>query len=122
MAMDEAPSLSINDSLRECLGIDYCEVGGWIAKQLNFPEALQVAMEHHLNEDYQEGEWEVSALICSAVNIVSALDKQEEEILACSRLESLGLDSSVQNIIFQQISRNVEKHRKLAKTLFDGVS
>lgn len=117
---DEFPSLSFSDSLRQCTGTDYCEIGGQLAKHLKFPEVLAVAMQYHLSADYQESSWEMALLIGEAAKMASALHRQAEEISPNTRLEKLGIDSATQKLIFQQLSKNFEKTHQLAKTLFEG--
>ncbi|MCK4840580.1 MAG: HDOD domain-containing protein [Methylococcales bacterium] len=118
MIIDEPYSLSVSDSLKQCTGTDYCEVGGWIAKQLGFPEVLVTPIEYHLNPDYQESSWEIALLIGSAARMVSALHKQADEISTDSRLELLGLNPATQKLIYQKLSMNFEKNLELAKILF----
>jgi HD-like signal output (HDOD) protein len=121
MMADESSSLTFRDSLRQCIGTDYCEIGGKLAKQLKLPEVLSVAMEHHLNPDYQESSWEMALLTGEAAKMASALlHKQTEVIPSNSRLEKLGIDSATQKLIFQQLSKNFDKTHQLAKTLFEG--
>ncbi len=73
------PSLTINESLLQYTGTNYCEVGGWLSNQLGFPEVLSVAITHHLDSDYQDSFWEIALLVGSAAAMVDALHKQSED-------------------------------------------
>ncbi|BCG64006.1 MAG: hypothetical protein methR_P1771 [Methyloprofundus sp.] len=115
---NDSSLLTINHLLRQCTGADYCEIGGWVAKQMQLPEVLTVAMQHHLDDVYQESSWEVTLLVGAAANMATALYKQDDEAPNCTRLELLGLDVSVQKQVFQKLSTNFEKTHELAKTLF----
>ncbi len=119
---DESPPLSFSDSLRQCTGTDYCEVGGLLAKHLQLPDVLAAAMQYHLNSDYQESSWEMALLIGEVAKMASALHRQTGELHPNIRLEKLGIDSATHQLIFQQLSKNFEKNRQLAKTLFGGQS
>ncbi len=119
LVSDESSSLSVSESLRLCAETDYCEIGDWMAKQLNLPEVLSLAIKQHLSPDYQESSWETALLVGSAAEIASALHRQEVEIPANTRLEILGIDSKNQDLIYQQLSKNFEKTRNLVTTLFE---
>jgi len=118
MLAESPPTLSLNQTLKKSIAVDYCEVGAWIAKQLAFPEVLICAMEYHLTPDYQDSSWEIALIIGVAANMVSELQQQSEEITSNSRLEALGVDSGTQQLVFQQLSKNFKKTQQLAKTLF----
>lgn len=117
---DESNSYSVSESLKLSTGTDYCEVGGLIAKELNFPEILITTIEQHLNPDYQESSWEITLLIGSAAKMASAMHQQVNEFPTNSRLEMLGIDSANQKLIYQKLSSNYQKTSELAKTLFEG--
>ena len=120
MITDDSSSLSVSDALRLQTGTDYCEVGGWIARQLELPEIFIATMEHHPNHDYKESSWEIALLVGCAANMASALLKQAVKVETNPHLETLGLDSSSQDLVYQKLSRNFEKTTELAKTLFEG--
>ena len=120
MISDESCSLSFSDALRQCTGVNYCEAGGWIARQLKLPQVLIDSMEHHLNDEYQGSSWETTLLVNSAACMASALYKQADEVPANTRLETLGLDASAQKLVYQQLYNNLDKTRELATTLFEG--
>jgi HD-like signal output (HDOD) protein len=112
------PLLHISNALQQYTGTDYCEVGGWIGNQMEFPEVLKASLKYHHTDDYQGDSWETALIVGVAANMVSALYKELPEISTNTRLESLGIDASAQELIFQQLSKNFEKTRELAKTLF----
>jgi len=114
------PALSINKSLKQSIETDYCEIGGWIAKQLKLPKVLIAAMEHHRTPNYQESPQEIVLLVGEAARIASALHKQIIEIPTNTELENLGIDSSNQTIIYQQLANKFEKTQQLAQSLFKG--
>ena len=112
------PLLSVSETLKQSTGADYCEVGSWIAKQLKLPDSLIAAMQHHHNENYQEENWELTLLVGAAAEMVSALHKQIDESPINNRLETLGLDSSEQTLIYQRLAKDFDKTRELVETLF----
>lgn len=112
------PLLHISNTLQQYTGTDYCEVGGWIGSQMQFPEILNASLKYHHTNDYQGESWETVLLVGVAANMVSEIYKQSTEILTNTRLESLGVGASAQERIFQQLSKNFEKTCELAKTLF----
>ncbi|NOQ16205.1 MAG: HDOD domain-containing protein [Methyloprofundus sp.] len=114
----ESSLLTVNHSLRQCTGTDYCEIGGWVAKQMQLPDVLTISMQHHLDDIYQESSWEITLLVGAAANMATALYKQADAAPNCTRLELLGLDVSIQEQVFQKLSTNFEKTHELAKTLF----
>jgi len=118
--VSEELSLSVTSALQQSTGTDYCEVGGWIGEQLKLPDELIIAMQHHLDIDYQERAWEIALIVGSAASMVSVLNNQTDEILTNDRLDTLGLDSSTQKEVFQQLSSSFEKTEALAKTLFES--
>lgn len=120
MISDESCSLSLNDALSQCTGVNYCEAGSWIARQLKFPQVLINPIEHHLNDDYQDSSWEITLLVSSAARMASALHKQADEVPTNTRLELLGLDASAQKLVYQQLYKDFDKTRELATTLFEG--
>ena len=119
MMEDDSSSLSVSASLRLCAETDYCEIGSWMATQLKLPDVLNIAMQQHLNPDYQELSWETALLVGFAADMSSAVHKQADEIPTNIRVERLGIDSASQKLIYYQLSKNFEKTRGLAKTLFE---
>lgn len=117
---DESSNFSLSELLKQFTETDYCEIGGWLAEQLKLPEALSIAMKHHLNPEYQELSWETSLLVGEAAKMASALHNQIDELPTNNRLEILGIDSTNQKYIYQQLSNNFEKTCNLAKALFEG--
>lgn len=111
-------SLTVSQALLEFAGADYCEVGGWVGEQLKLPEVLVIAMKHHLAIDYQNASWEVALLVGSAANMVAALRRHSDELPENARLETLGLDTSIQRQVFQQLGNKFDKTQELAKILF----
>ncbi len=114
------PSLSVNESLRLSIDTDYCKIGGWIANQLKLPKVLIAAMEYHRTPHYQESSKEIVLIVGEATRIASALHKQAVEISSNTDLENLGIDSSAQAIIFQQLADKFENTQQLAQSLFKG--
>lgn len=112
------PSISIDEALLQYTGTDYCEVGGWLGNQLKFPEILIVAIKHHLDSHYQKSYWEAALLIGSAKAMVTELHNQNGNIPENTHLEKLGLDPAIQQMVFQQLSKESKKIRELAKILF----
>ncbi|MFW5443714.1 MAG: HDOD domain-containing protein [Methylococcaceae bacterium] len=118
--IEDDPTLTLSTALKQFIGSDYCEIGGWIGSQMEFPEVLISAVHYHLTPDYQQSSWEIPLLIGASATMASALFNQTKAIPSNSRLEQLGLDSSTQTFIFQQLSKDFESTRELAKILFEG--
>lgn len=118
LSVYEAPLLPLSEALKQHTGADYCEAGNWIGKQMKFPAVLNIAIKYHHTVAYKKASWETSLLVGAATNMVSSLHKKSNEMPTNIRLESLGLGYSTQGSIFQQLSKNFEKTRELAKTLF----
>lgn len=118
LSIIEDPLIHISTALQEHTGTDYSEVGGWIGSQMGFPDVLNIAIKYHHTANYQEASWKTTLLVGWAANMVSEIYQQTTEISTNSRLESLGIDASTQESIFQQLSNDFEATRDLAKTLF----
>jgi len=112
------PLLTLSETLKQSTGVDYCEVGGWLGKELQLPNALISVMQHHHNADYQKDSWEIVLLAGCAAEMVSALHQQLDEVPCNHRLESLGLDCSEQNKIYQRLGKDFDKTCQLVETLF----
>jgi HD-like signal output (HDOD) protein len=119
MVKDE-PTLTLCAALKQSVGADYCLVGGLIGNQLKFPEILISVMEHHPSRIYQGSSWEMVQLVGLAANMAFAAHNQSDEVATNIQLEALGLDSSTQQHIFQQLCKNFEKTQDLVKILFKG--
>jgi len=116
----DEPTLTLSAALKQSVGADYCIAGGLIGNQLKFPEILISVMEHHLNGNYQGSSREMVQLVGLAANMAYAAHKQSDEIASNLQLEALGLDSSTQQHMFQQLCKNFEKTQDLVKILFKG--
>ncbi|NOQ76481.1 MAG: HDOD domain-containing protein [Methylococcaceae bacterium] len=116
--IENDPLLTVSKTLKQSTGADYCEVGAWIGNQLQLPDSLISVMQHHRNEDYQEESWELALLVGAAAEMVSALHQQLDDIPINTRLETLGLDSSEQKLIYQKLAKDFDKTRELVETLF----
>ncbi|MCF6205043.1 MAG: HDOD domain-containing protein [Methylococcaceae bacterium] len=114
----KSPLIPLNSALKQHTGTDYYEAGDWVGKQMKFPEVLNVAIKHHHTDNYQNISWETALLIGVAADMVTSLHEQSDNFSTSTRLEFLGVNTSSQNSIFQQLSKDFEKTRELAKTLF----
>ncbi len=115
---NENPQLSISSALTEYAGVNYCRAGAWLGKQLKLPETLVSVIQNHHSHDYQGSEWELSLIVGSAANMVSALYQQSETITFSEKLESSGIDSVMQEKVFQRLNKNFSKTQELVETLF----
>jgi len=118
MQLDDTNTRSLSELLNQTIETDYCEIGGWIAKQLKLPKVLSAAMEHHRTHNYQQSSKDIVLIVGEAARIASALHKQMTEIPTNTELENLGIDSSNQTIIYQQLANKFEKTQQLAQSLF----
>jgi HD-like signal output (HDOD) protein len=121
-ALDEVkqqPELCVSESLKQTIGVDYCLIGSWLAKKLQFSDVLRVAIVEHLNDEYQGIHWEIVTAVSCAVKMVGALQHQQA-FIELTQLESLGIDATGHEKIFQQLSSQLESTQQLAKTLFSG--
>lgn len=117
MATSE-PALTVSQSLFECVGADYCEVGGWLGNQWLLPEILVVAMSHHQEADYQGRYWEIARLIGMAAEMAGASFKNIGYVPETDCLEKLGLSLLSLNKISQRLADNLDNTRDLVRTLF----
>lgn len=119
MMVTEHSTLSTHEALLECTGTSYCEVGAWIGKLWNMPDILVSAIEHHHQFDYRDESWETVQLVAMAASMVSAVQNQCNELPDRLALNTLGLDLTHQNSVFQQLINNFDKTQELAKTMFE---
>ncbi len=115
----QQPDLCVSQSLKQTIGVDYCLIGGWLAKQLEFPNVLRVTMTQHLNDDYQGADWEIVRMVSAAAHMTSALQHQQD-YTELTDLEPLGIGPNMNRQIFQQLSNRFEDTQKLAQVLFTG--
>ncbi len=122
LALDEVKQqsgLCVSQSLKQIIGVDYCLIGGWLAKKLQFPNALRVAMVEHLNDEYQGDHWEIVRAVSAAAKMTGALQHQQDSC-ELTDLEPLGIDGDKHQQIFQQLSDQFEETQQLAQVLFTG--
>lgn len=112
-------SHNLNSALQQLAGTDYCEVGGWIGEKMNLPTDLKLAIEYHLDENYQDSAWEISRLVGASAKIVSAIYHKHEPAPTNQGLqESLSIDFDAQSNVHHLLSAKFEKTCELASTLF----
>jgi len=114
------PDMTISETLHQRIGVDYCMVGGWIARQWKLPDILTAAMRHHLDGNYREEFWEMTLLVGSAAAMAASVhNKNVDAPLINSRLnEELGIAPSEQRQVLQALFNKLDKTRELAKILF----
>jgi len=115
--LDNTNTLSLSESLKQTIETDYCEIGSWIANQLTLPEVLITVMKHHLNPTYQNSSWEIAHIVGGAAKMVSTLHNQPNKFTSIPGLETLEIDSTNQQLVFQQLAKNFDKTQQLAQTL-----
>ncbi len=118
LQIDNPLIFSVNDSLKQCIGTDYCEIGGWIAKQIRLPEVLTIAIQKQQDDMYQASSWEITLLVGAAAQMVAALYKQDNIAPNDHRLSLLGVEAGIHKEVFQQLGDNFDKTQELARTLF----
>lgn len=112
------PNLTVNQALEQQIGIDYCLVGAWIAKQWQIPEPLIAVMQHHRDPNYQEQSFALVSLVGGAAKMVSNVFHSRQELPENSALPSLGLDLQIQTSVFTQLANRLDSTQKLATALF----
>ena len=60
------PSFTVNQTLMEGIGIDFCTIGAWVGEQWNIPDELTAIIAHHRDDGYQENRSVYELLIGSA--------------------------------------------------------
>jgi HD-like signal output (HDOD) protein len=116
--VDSYPENSISQALRKQTYVDYTVVGGWIAREWGVPALLATAIEQHLNVKYKQEFWEVVLLVASATEMAAALYRGDEQVPENFRLESLGINQTMQEKIYQQLGKKYQGCQEMARALF----
>lgn len=110
--------ITVDQALLELAGARYSEVGGWLGEFMKLPDVLVLSMKHQFNPDYDQSSWEAAVVVGSAAKMAAMLFQQHEEIQKIERLNTLGIDETVQQKVFQTLSEKFERTQELARTLF----
>jgi HD-like signal output (HDOD) protein len=114
------PAMTVSEALHQRIGVDYCMVGGWIARQWKLPEILGAAMRYHLDGNYEDEFWEMTLLVGSAAAMVAAVHNESVDAPHVNPKlnEELGIAPSAQGLVLQALFTKLDKTRELAKILF----
>jgi len=110
------PFLSVNEALIECVGIDSCTVGAWVAKQWHIPDELVAIIEHHRDNNPYENQPVPQLLVGAAARMVSALF-HDNNLTADLGLNALGIELELQQSIFVQLSKKLDSTKELARLI-----
>jgi HD-like signal output (HDOD) protein len=110
------PFLTVNQALIECVGIDFCTLGAWVAKQWHIPDELVAIIEHHRDNNHHENSPVDELLVGAAARMVSSLF-HENHVTTDLGLSALGLEPAVQQSIFEQLSKKLDSTKELARLI-----
>lgn len=114
------PALSLAGALRDILGMDYGDVGGWLGERLHIPEILWVPMRQHGDRQYRGPFWQISLAVGAAAKLANALQENNpDELFLPGPVEELALPQTVQQEIFRKLGARLPKIRELAELLFN---
>jgi hypothetical protein len=82
------------------------------------PALLATAIEQHLNVKYKQEFWEVVLLVASATEMAAALYRGDEQVPENFRLESLGINQTMQEKTYQQLGKKYQGCQEMARALF----
>ena len=116
--VEKNPSVSISKVLREQTYSDYSTIGGWIAREWGLPELLAVSIEHHLDTEYQQDNWEMVLIVGAASRMAAAMLRGDEQPPSNYRLESLGIHIATQEKVYLQLGKKYERCQEMAKAFF----
>lgn len=68
---------SLNDILEDVVGVNSCDGGSVLAKELDLPQVLTCAMTDYDNDKFSGQNWPVVAIIFLALELVSAYKKEQ---------------------------------------------
>lgn len=111
-------TVSLNEALLAGTGIDYCQVGAWIAQEWQLPEILVLAMQYHQDSEYRDEAWELALLVGSALKMATALGGDGLPPPVDETLVSLGVTAEQQQLVFQALAEKYDYTRALVKELF----
>lgn len=110
------PSLSINQTLIETIGIDYCTVGAWVVKQWHIPDELVAIIERHRDISFHENHTVHELLVGAAARMVSTLF-HGSDVTTDLNLNAMGLEAELQQSIFKQLSNKLDSTKELARQI-----
>ena len=110
--------ITVDQALLELIGTQYSEVSGWLGESMKLPDILVSSMKYQFDPDYDQSSWEAAAVVGSAAEMVRMLYHQNEKIPEVERLNALGVDATIQQKVFQVLSKKFERTQELARTLY----
>ncbi|MDJ0806915.1 MAG: HDOD domain-containing protein [Gammaproteobacteria bacterium] len=114
------PDLPLNQALQSMLGIECHDASGRLAQIWELPETLVIAISQHAKLDYADTGWEAAVVVGMAASMVSTLFHglpwQADEL----RLKRLSISSSQADELFERLSIQFERTRKLAQQIFQA--
>lgn len=112
---EEAPFVRREQAV---LGLDHCEAGAMLAYKWHLPQGAIRVLQHYLDPDYRGEHWRLSALVGLCAHLVG-LEARGEERPAPSpqRLEALGLEVETVLDAVDEVGRQREELRNMAKLL-----
>ncbi len=115
---ESSMDLTVNQALMQSLGIDYCTIGGWIGQQWKLPEVLVEIMQYHRDPEYKEGGVVLVLLVGAAAKMVNALYQPDKQLPDNPYLLPWGIDTEIQQKVFNRLIEKQESIQKMAATLF----
>lgn len=112
-------AVPLTEALQHSAGGDYCQVGGWIARQWRIPEVLVGALEQHQNHSYRGEAWEIALLVGAALKMATALPLDaKQKCPENEALSALGINQDQQQTVFEQLAGRYEATKLLAREMF----
>jgi len=110
------PLLTVNQALIESIGIDFCTVGAWVAKQWHIPDELVAMIEHHRDNSHHENRPAQELLVGAAARMVSAIF-HESHITTDMNLNAIGIELKLQQSVFEHLSKKLDSTKELARLI-----
>ena len=108
---------SLQQALIQVLGFDQAQAGGHLGFSWALPNSLVQAMTHYLEADYQGSEREIVTTTGLAIELVSAVFKEEPCPEPDNHLSVLGITEENLETVFAQLNEQLVKTRAIAKVL-----
>ena len=104
---------------RDFLGMDHCELGGWLLQAWNFPDELAVAVREHHNDAYIGPQAIYVKLIQLTTYLLKAYESgvMIDEGLPKDAVTALGFDEDQLMLIMSQVMESDESLKNMARRL-----